>query len=153
MSKKRFMMMESKYIILFMVVILNEITHLNPRNQLLLQQRKKEHWEVYLSNMNVKNDLSHLLYHQSRKYNLKFQSTLMDQGLMLETIHTNGGRYTVNCTLCGQVLLESSCVPATSIVSERVFSKSGKIVTPARCALEPDKVEMLVFLAKNVYRN
>ena len=151
------MMMESKYTILFTVVILNEITHLNPLNQLLLQQRKEEHWEVYLSNMNVKNDLSHILYHQSRKYNLKFQSTLMDQGLMLKTIHANGGRYTVNCILCGQVLLESSCVSQLQAqrqtLSERVFSKSGKIVTPARCSLKPDKVEMLVFLGKNVYRN
>uniref|UniRef100_A0A1X7USM7 HAT C-terminal dimerisation domain-containing protein n=1 Tax=Amphimedon queenslandica TaxID=400682 RepID=A0A1X7USM7_AMPQE len=45
------------------------------------------------------------------------------------------------------------CAPATSTVSDRVFSKSRKIVTPAWCALKPDKVEMLVFLAKNVYRN
>ena len=50
---------------------------------------------------------------------------------MLMTIHANGGRYTVNCTICGQVLLESSYV---STVSDSVRGKSGKIVTPARCA-------------------
>ena len=41
-------------------------------------------------------------------------------------------------------------VPATSTASERLFSKSGKIVTPTRASLKPEKVEMLVFLAKNV---
>ena len=40
-------------------------------------------------------------------------------------------------------------VPATSTASERLFSKSGKIVTPTRPSLKPEKVEMLVFLAKN----
>ena len=40
-------------------------------------------------------------------------------------------------------------VPATSASSERLFSKSGKVVTPLRASLKPDKVEQLVFLAKN----
>ena len=41
-------------------------------------------------------------------------------------------------------------VPATSASSERLFSKSGKVVTPLRASLKPDKVEQLVFLAKNI---
>ena len=39
---------------------------------------------------------------------------------------------------------------ATSASSERLFSRSGKIVTPLRASLKPDKVDMLVFLSKNV---
>ena len=41
-------------------------------------------------------------------------------------------------------------VPATSAASERLFSRSGKIVTPTRASLKPDKVEMLVFLSTNI---
>ena len=41
-------------------------------------------------------------------------------------------------------------VPATSAASERLFSRSGKIATPTRASLKPDKVEMLVFLSTNI---
>lgn len=41
-------------------------------------------------------------------------------------------------------------VPATSAPSERLFSKSGKIVNELRASLKPDKVEMLTFLARNI---
>ena len=41
-------------------------------------------------------------------------------------------------------------VCATSAASERLFSTSGKIVSPLRASLKPEKVEMLVFLAKNL---
>ena len=39
-------------------------------------------------------------------------------------------------------------VCATSAASECQFSTSGKIVSPLRASLKPEKVEMLVFLAK-----
>ncbi|XP_059916719.1 E3 SUMO-protein ligase ZBED1-like [Gadus macrocephalus] len=42
------------------------------------------------------------------------------------------------------------CVPATSSPSERVFSCSGNIVTCHRASLNPDTVDRLVFLARNV---
>ena len=38
---------------------------------------------------------------------------------------------------------------ATSSSSERVFSASGKIVTPLQNSLKPDKVDKLVFLSQN----
>ena len=41
-------------------------------------------------------------------------------------------------------------VCATSSPSERVFSASGKIVTPLRSNLKPDKVDKLVFLSQNL---
>lgn len=42
------------------------------------------------------------------------------------------------------------CVTATSTPSERVFSASGNIITPLRSLLTPEKVNQLVFLAKNL---
>ena len=32
------------------------------------------------------------------------------------------------------------CIPATSTASERLFSRSDRIVTPAKASLKPDKV-------------
>ncbi|XP_034145491.1 zinc finger BED domain-containing protein 1-like [Esox lucius] len=42
------------------------------------------------------------------------------------------------------------CIPATSSPSERLFSTSGNVVTCQRTCLKPSKVNMLVFLAKNL---
>lgn len=42
------------------------------------------------------------------------------------------------------------CVCATSSPSERVFSCSGNIATPLRASMNPQKVDMLTFLSKNL---
>ena len=42
------------------------------------------------------------------------------------------------------------CVCANRSPSERVFSCSGNIVTPTRSSMNPQKVDMLTFLSKNL---
>lgn len=39
---------------------------------------------------------------------------------------------------------------ATSVASERLFSTGGDIVTPSRSCLKPQRVDQLIFLAKNL---
>lgn len=58
----------------------------------------------------------------------------------------NEARYPLLATVAKKYL----CICATSTPSERVFSTAGNIVTPIRSSLKPDKVNMLVFLAKNL---
>ena len=42
------------------------------------------------------------------------------------------------------------CISATSSSSENLFSTAGNVVTKKRSMLKPEKVDMLVFLAKNL---
>ncbi|KAJ8264750.1 hypothetical protein GJAV_G00154450 [Gymnothorax javanicus] len=58
---------------------------------------------------------------------------------------SNEGRFPFLAKIARKYL----CVCATSIPSKRVFSSSGNIVAPLCSNLKPDKVNMLVFLAKN----
>ncbi|CAM9555056.1 unnamed protein product, partial [Sphacelaria rigidula] len=38
------------------------------------------------------------------------------------------------------------CIPASQAQSERVFSAAGQIATPTRSRLDPEHVELMVFL-------
>ena len=41
-------------------------------------------------------------------------------------------------------------IPATSVPSERIFSKAGEIISKRRSSLKPKHVDMLIFLNKNI---
>jgi len=41
-------------------------------------------------------------------------------------------------------------IPATSVLSERLFSKAGEIISRRRASLKPTSVDMFVFLSKNM---
>ena len=49
-----------------------------------------------------------------------------------------------------QVVKKYLCICGTSVPSERVFSAGGLIVDPHRARLLPVRVNMLLFLAKNL---
>ena len=55
-----------------------------------------------------------------------------------------------NYPCMSQLAMKYLSVCATSSPSERVFSASGKIVTPLRNHLKPDMVDKLVFLSQNL---
>ncbi|XP_018406811.1 PREDICTED: zinc finger BED domain-containing protein 4-like [Cyphomyrmex costatus] len=48
-----------------------------------------------------------------------------------------------------QVALQYLCIPATSVPSERVFSKAGQILSDRRTRLQPKHVNMLTVLSAN----
>ena len=59
---------------------------------------------------------------------------------------SNGARYQKLAALA----LKYLGIPATSVPSERIFSKAGEIVNRRRASLKPWTVDMLVFLSKNL---
>ena len=55
-----------------------------------------------------------------------------------------------NYPILAQLAKKYLCICASSVASEKLFSTSGNVVTPKRSCLKPEKVNMLVFLAKNL---
>ncbi|XP_050052894.1 zinc finger BED domain-containing protein 4-like [Aphis gossypii] len=49
-----------------------------------------------------------------------------------------------------ELALKYACIPATSVPSERIFSKAGQIVSQRRNRLSPKNVNILIFLNKNL---
>ncbi|XP_058985453.1 E3 SUMO-protein ligase ZBED1-like [Musca domestica] len=64
-------------------------------------------------------------------------------------------QYWKNCS--GQMSLTKSCalrylcVPATSTEAERMFSKTGAIISERRSSLKPKNIDMLLFVNKNCW--
>ena len=48
------------------------------------------------------------------------------------------------------VARSSLAIPSTSVASERVFSKCGRVCSERRSLLSPEHVEQLVFLSQNI---
>lgn len=69
-----------------------------------------------------------------------------DKPLGWWSANSNNSRFPLLVNMARKYL----CVTATSTPSERVFSVAGNIVTPQRNILKPEKVNQLVFLAKNL---
>lgn len=55
----------------------------------------------------------------------------------------------VMCTL-SEVALKYSIIPATSVPSERIFSKTGQIMSARRNRILPKNLNALIFLNKNM---
>lgn len=49
-----------------------------------------------------------------------------------------------------ELALKYACIPATSVPSERIFSKAGQIVSQRRNRLSQKNVNILIFLNKNL---
>ncbi|XP_008290990.1 zinc finger BED domain-containing protein 1-like isoform X2 [Stegastes partitus] len=56
----------------------------------------------------------------------------------------------INFPLLSKLAQKYLCIQATSSASERAFSASGNVVSAHRSCLKPEKVDMLVFLSKNL---
>lgn len=41
------------------------------------------------------------------------------------------------------------CIPATSVPSERIFSKTGQVISERRSNLKPKYVNILIFVGQN----
>ena len=59
-------------------------------------------------------------------------------------------RQPLNFPILGRVAQKYLCICATNSPSERLFSTAGNVVSSFRCTLKPDKVDMLVYLSKNL---
>ena len=59
---------------------------------------------------------------------------------------SNQVKYPVLSSLARKYL----CIPATSVPSERAFRTAGHVVNRKRACLNPDSVNMLVFLVENL---
>jgi hypothetical protein len=59
---------------------------------------------------------------------------------------TNEDSFPLLARLAKRVL----AIPSTSVSSERVFSTAGDIVTATRSALNPENVDRLIFLKRNL---
>ena len=56
----------------------------------------------------------------------------------------------LNYPSLGKVAQKYLCICAISYVSERLFSTVGNVVSSFRATLKPNKVDMVVFLSKNL---
>ncbi len=54
--------------------------------------------------------------------------------------------------LLGEIARKYLCVPASSASSGRLFSATGNVVTKLRSSLDPQNLELLVYLHENMMK-
>lgn len=100
---------------------------------------------------------------QSRVNNVQCQTTSTSSAISLMKQYLNMPYQNLNCNVAewwlnhksvlhplSEVALKYAMIPATSVPSERIFSKTGQIMSARRNRLLPDNLDTLIFLHKNM---
>ena len=99
--------------------------------------------EISQSTLSERIDLEMIRYHSEPPAVLNYKNA----STLLNWWKQNCSRYPFLVKLVHKYL----SVPAISVPSERAFSRAGHIVNDRRACLLPQNVNMLVFLAENLY--
>ncbi|XP_050056116.1 E3 SUMO-protein ligase ZBED1-like [Aphis gossypii] len=100
---------------------------------------------------------------QSRVNNVQGQTTSTSSAMSLMRQYLNMPYQNLNCNVAewwlnhksvlhplSEIALKYTMIPATSVPSERIFSKTGQIMSARRNRLLPDNLDTLIFLHKNM---
>jgi hypothetical protein len=100
---------------------------------------------------------------QSRVSNMQGQTTSTSSAMSLMRQYLNMPYQNLNCNVAewwfshksvlhplSEIALKYTMIPATSVPSERIFSKTGQIMSARRNRLLPDNLDTLIFLHKNM---
>ena len=89
--------------------------------------------------------MCHILTHQqSRNFRLNLPTTSDSRNQTWKRTRSSGGRNTMLCILSSPLWPKSTCAFLPQESPQRLFSWSGRIVTPFRASLRPDTVQELV---------
>jgi len=102
-------------------------------------------------------------YLQSKVNNEQGQTTSTSSAITLMRQYLNMPYQNLNCNVAewwlshksilhplSEIALKYTMIPATSVLSERIFSKTGQIMSARRNRLLPDNLDTLIFLHKNM---
>ncbi|KAL4136315.1 hypothetical protein QTP88_007863 [Uroleucon formosanum] len=100
---------------------------------------------------------------QNRVNNVQGQTTSTSSAISLMRQYLNMPYQNLNCNVAewwlshksvlhplSEIALKYTMIPATSVPSERIFSKTGQIMSARRNILLPDNLDTLIFLHKNM---
>uniref|UniRef100_A0A2S2R790 Zinc finger BED domain-containing protein 1 n=1 Tax=Sipha flava TaxID=143950 RepID=A0A2S2R790_9HEMI len=100
---------------------------------------------------------------QSRVSTVQSQTTTTSSAIALMKQYLGMPYQGLNCNMAtywnehklvlaplSNIALKYSIIPATSVLSERIFSKAGQIISARRNRLLPKNVDILIFLNKNM---
>lgn len=60
-------------------------------------------------------------------------------------------KYRTACPILSSLALKYLSSPSSTAASERLFSQAGNILTESRNRLSPDRLDMLLFLNRNLH--